>query len=225
MVNGKNGDTKAEALRRIYEQAFWLYTIIIGLAIRQVLIEIIPRFFNHVFTTALPLPTPELSPSGFGIELFRSLVFLVVITRFYLGSVLVLAKLTAVPAGPTEGSWVHVGSGFVHFLLFFGWAYTPFVTATTAGPSLFVYVLITILLWDIVWLCLTPKDQKTQFRPWVYRNIRTVVYMAIAFFSTWYLSAQAREAVMLLIVVVISIKDFWEIFTKRDPPQKFFAFF
>src|SRR5207245_10453863 len=116
---------------------------------RQVLIEIIPRLLNYFFTTELPLPTPEtLQGSSFYIELFRSLVFLIVITRFYLGGVLVFAKLTQNPDGRPKGSWVHVLTGFIHFLLFFGWAYTPFITAVIWRVSLFVCALILILLWD-----------------------------------------------------------------------------
>jgi len=68
MANGEIDDAKVKALKeealkvkalcKLYDQSFWLYTVIIALAIRQVLIEIIPRFLNYFFTTAFPLPTP-----------------------------------------------------------------------------------------------------------------------------------------------------------------------
>ena len=226
MANGESDDTKAAALRRIHEQAFWLYTIIIGLAIRQVLIEIIPRSLNYFFSTELHLPTREtLYASSFYIELVRSLVFLIVITRFYLGSVLVLAELTRKPGGPPKGSWVHVLTGSVHFLLFFWWAYTPFVTAVIWRISLFVWVLILILLWDVAWFVLTPGDQRSTIKPWLYRNLRTFLGMVILFFaSLWFLSAQAQEVLMLVLVLVVSLGDFREMFTKREPPRKFLAF-
>ena len=83
MANGK-----IRALRELYRQAFWAYTVIIALAIQQVLVEIIPRSLNYFFSTELQLPTREtLYASSLYIELVRSLVFLIVITRFYLGSV------------------------------------------------------------------------------------------------------------------------------------------
>jgi hypothetical protein len=225
MANGESGDSKTAALSKLYDQSFWLYTVIIALAIQQVLIEIIPRFLNYFFETELSLPTPEkLNPSSIYIELVRSLVFLIVITRFYLGGVLVFAKLTQNPDGPPKGSWVHVLTGFIHFLLFFGWAYTPFLTAAIWRVSLFICALILILLWDVAWFWLSPKHQRPGIKPWLYRNLRTVVYMVIAFVSTlWLLSAQTQEVVMLLLVLVISIQDFREMFTKREPPQKFFA--
>ena len=231
MANSESED-KVKALCKLYDQSFWLYTVIIALAIRQVLIEIIPRFLNHFFTTAFPLPTPELNPSAFWIELVRSLVFLIVITRFYLGGVLVFAELTQKSGGPPKGSWVHVLTGFIHFLLFFAWAYTPFIAAAIGRVSLFVCVLILILLWDVAWYWLSPKGQRASIRPWLYRNLRTVIYMLIAFVSTlliafvstlWLLSPQTQEMVMLLLVLVISFEDFREMFTKRQPPPKFLA--
>jgi len=225
MANGES-DAKAKALCKLYDQSFWLYTVIIALAIRQVLIEIIPRLLNYFFTTELPLPTPEtLQASSFYIELFRSVVFLIVITRFYLGGVLVFAKLTQNPDGPPKGSWVHVLTGFIHFLLFFGWAYTPFITAVIWRVSLFVCALILILLWDVAWFFLSPEDQQSDVKPWLFRNLRTFIGMVILFFATlWFLSAQTQEVLMLLLVIIISVEDFREMFTKQKPPSKFLAF-
>ncbi len=41
MGDGESGGDKIATLRKLYEQAFWLYTVIIALAIRQVLVGII----------------------------------------------------------------------------------------------------------------------------------------------------------------------------------------
>ena len=85
-------------------------------------------------------------------------------------------------------------------------------------------MLILILLWDVAWYWLSPKRQRASIRPWLYRNLRTVIYMLIAFVSTlWLLSPQTQEMVMLLLVLVISFEDFREMFTKRQPPPKFLA--
>ena len=49
--------------------------------------------------------------------------------------------------------------------------------------------------------------------------------MVILFFATlWFLSAQTQEVLMLLLVIIISVEDFREMFTKQKPPSKFLAF-
>jgi hypothetical protein len=224
-ADGKTVDGTTTELSKLYDQSFWLYTVIIALAIRQVFIEIIPRFLNYYFGSALPLPTPEPNPSAFYIELVRSLVFLIVITRFYLGGVLVFGGLTQDPAGPPKGSWVHVLTGFVHFLLFFAWAYTPFITAQFWRASLFVWVLILILLWDVFWFLLSPESQRAVIKSWLYRNLRTVICMVIIIFiaNLWF-SAQVQETVVFVLVVFISVADLREMFSKKKPPSNFLAF-
>jgi hypothetical protein len=47
----------------------------------------------------------------------------------------------------------------------------------------------------------------------------------VFFSALWFLNAQTRETLVLLLVVFISTVDFMEMFTKREPPQKFLALF
>jgi hypothetical protein len=225
MANGGEAakDPKVVGLLKLYEQSFWLYTVILALAIREVLLQILPRVFNHYFAAGLKEPSPP-SPGAFYFELLRSLVFLIMVTRFFLGGVLVFTELTQKAIDPPDGSWMHVLTGFVHYSLFFGWALTAFVQSTGV-PSLFMGVLTVILLWDVFWFWLSPEAHRPMIKPWMWRNLRTVIYIVVLLFvAHCWLGPLPSEAIALVPVLVISVKELHEMFTKRPPPETFWAF-
>lgn len=206
-------------LRKVYEQAFWVYTVIVALAVREVLIHILPRFFNYYWQAGLNEPIP--ARADFYVELVRSIVFLIMIARFYLGGVQVFVPLTAETTVPPIGSWVHVLTGFIHFLLFFAWAFTAFVQAHPWHISLFLWVLIGILLWDLPSFLLS-RHQRNKLKPWLYRNLKTVVGILVVVGAGWSCPRSA-EVIALFLVLVVSLIDLHEVFTMQDPPKRFWG--
>jgi len=226
-MNEKNTVTQAEleTLKELYKGAFWVYTLIISLAIREVLVHILPRVFNYYWRAEFGEPT--LCSRVFYIQVVRCVVFLLMITRFYLGSVTVLEELKHKvdrDKDAPRGSWLHVIIGTFHFVLFFGWALTAVSPAQPWNVSLFLWVLITILLWDvaylILWLCLggkAPAEQR-MFKRWMVRNLLTLLCGLVLFvgFHSWGCARPYAEVAALVPVLVISVVELYEMLSNRE---------
>ena len=218
-------DPKAKALREVYKASFWVYTVIIGLAIREVLVDVLPRIFA-VFQPSSPSTLGHAPEPALWLAIVRGLVFFVMVTRFHLGGALVLSSLTSDDRVPSRGSGVNVFTGFIHFLLFFAWALSVDSTAQWLGLSLYVWILMAILLFDVLWYPLAPNEEKPLIKPWMYRNVRTAVYVAL-FLIPIRLCAQGEGPISVLLalsaVVAVSVKELVEIFGRKDPPKKFWT--
>lgn len=215
-------DSKSVALREVYKQAFWVYTVIIALAIREVLADVLPRVFAYFQAT--PAASSGQAPEpAFWLELIRSLAFFIMITRFHLGGTLVLHRLNEQPSLPARSGF-QVLTGFVHFLLFFAWALMVPRTAQALQISLFMWILLLILLWDLPWYLLSPSSERAVIKPWMWRNLRTAIeIVAIYALFRWLTNEAIAELVPLVWVGVVSLKELCEVFAKKEPPDKFFA--
>ena len=226
-MNEKNtvAHPELETLKELYKGAFWVYTLIISFAIREVLVHILPRVFNYYWQAGFSEPTP--SRASFYLEVARSVVFLLMITRFYLGSVKVLEELkhkVDKDKDAPKGSWLHVFIGTSHFVLFFGWALTAFSPAQPWHVSLFLWVLIAILLWDvtylILWVCLGEKapTEKRMFERWMVRNLLTLLCGIVLFVGSyfWCPGPPYAEVLALVPVLVISVVELYEMLSNRE---------
>jgi hypothetical protein len=216
-------DSKSVALREVYKQAFWVYTVIIALAIREVLADVLPRVFAYFQATPAAASSGQAPEPAFWLEIIRSLAFFIMITRFHLGGTLVLHRLNEQPSLPARSGF-QVLTGFVHFLLFFAWALMVSRTAQWLRISLFMWILLLILLWDLPWCLLSPSSERAVIKPWVWRNLRTAIETVAIYASLRWLTNEAiAELAPLVWVGVVSLKELCEVFAKREPPDKFFA--
>lgn len=177
----------SEGLRR---HAFWLYGVIIGLALKDGLETVV----GHLIVP------PDGSMRDAIPETIRLLVFILTAIQFYLGSVWFFDKfyergprgILGKPASPTEPSYaVDFLFGLFHFLIFFGWA---LAIDTHAGHlHLFPALLLTILLYDTLW-CRACKglDTYTEIRKWTYTNVGVVI-AAVGVYAVVYLVALGIE--------------------------------
>jgi len=72
-----------DRMRKLHEKADWVFGVLVGLAIREALVDMLPQlapsWFSHQAGRGV---TPQLA-----LEFWRLLLFLLMILRFYLGSV------------------------------------------------------------------------------------------------------------------------------------------
>src|SRR5919205_1649506 len=117
----------------IHKHAFWLYGVLVGIAIKHALDGTIPHIFDpsHIQTQLTPaqLTLPQ-SQYNFYPDLGRLVVFLILIIRFYLGSAFYFSDIhnsgadySSTDPDPAESPLVTNYAldficGFVHFLVF-----------------------------------------------------------------------------------------------------------
>src|SRR5271154_273790 len=102
----------------LHPSASWLNGIIVALAIREGLTQVVPRLTNaaHEYNWATEL------------QIARVLLFLITIIRFYLGSILYFDAVHI--SKETAGEYVRKSYGLdflvglMHFIIFFAWATT-----------------------------------------------------------------------------------------------------
>jgi hypothetical protein len=181
----------SEGLRK---HAFWLYGVIIGLAIKDALETV----GGHLM---IP-PGGALSMRDSIPETVRLLVLLLTSIQFYLGSVWFFDKFyernQAAPLGVNNIASANPPSyaldflfGLFHFIIFFGWALS--IDTHSGRLRVFPILLIIILVYDSLW-CRACKglDTYTEIRKWTYTNYGVVVF-AIAIYAVTYLIALLVE--------------------------------
>jgi len=175
----------SEGLRK---HAFWLYGVIIGLAIKDALEIVIGHLMvppNGSMRDAVP-------------ETMRLLVFLLTAIQFYLGSVWFFDKFydapQPLPLNPDDNSVSRSRNtnyaidflfGLFHFLIFFGWAIS--IDTHQGHLHIFPVLLLVILLYDGLW-CWACKGRVTynEIRKWAFVNLGVVITV-IAVYSATYL--------------------------------------
>ena len=144
---------------QLHEQAFWIYGVIVGLSLGQAMKDVLPQVLPTWFLELAQPAAALTQESGVKwLELLRLIVFLMMITRFYLGSV-VFFKKSADP-----GKSIDFFLGFSHFLFFFVWSLTLKSPPESLGLSGYLITLGIILLLDQVYR-LSPswKTKATAF--------------------------------------------------------------
>jgi hypothetical protein len=111
-------------LQRLHNHAFYLYSAIVGLAIREALVGA----GRHIFVPLSPaVPNlPVLMPWQIRLEALRLVIFLFTIACFYFGAGVYFEKVHVHPndAGPIvkKSYGLDFGMGLIHFLIFFACA-------------------------------------------------------------------------------------------------------
>jgi hypothetical protein len=206
-IADQSSDLLAKQLR---EQMFWIYTVIVGFSLRQVMVDVLPRVLPFGFVD----PTQAVAQGDdWWLEFLRLVVFLMMITRFFLGSVVFFKN--------AETAYKRdVFVGYLHFLVFFAWSLTlksPFVWS---GLSAFLFVLAIILLFDYLYWGSESWTPKSYIRVWAARNLSTLICSfvpALIFVHYCHASQIQTEILPLLFVLGVTTLDFYEML--ETPPK------
>ncbi len=215
-VVDQSSDQLAKQLR---EQMFWVYTVIITFCLRQVMVDILPRVLPVWFVD----PPQAVAPGSdiWWLESLRLIMYLLMITRFFLGSV-VFFKI------PPREYKHDVFIGYVHFLAFFAWSLTlKSHDAGWLGLSAYLLSLAIVLLFSLTYWFSKSWGLSKQIKIWAYRNSLTVVLsIGLALIFNHF---RARELYVelpaLVVVLYFTLADFREMFKNKDPKLLPWLFF
>lgn len=225
----------------IRKQAFWLYGVIIGLAVKEALTHVLPHIFKaHVSGMVQHLP-----------EVLRLIVFLVLCVRFYLGAAQYFDEAyekVDVQPSTEEGALDSEESqykkksfgldflfGFFHFLIFSALSLSISYDETRPGEIsniLFPILLLIILLYDVLWLVANWRNDTFHLiKLWAFLNIATVAFAGFAFFITWLVYRLSdiefnyfiAEMVALIILLLFSALDIAELIIGKPIIRLFLA--
>lgn len=194
-------------MREFHKDLFWLYGVIVGLAIREALTQAL----HHTFS----IPPSE-GQWALHIEVWRTILFMLMIIRFYVGSVVFFNKVHG-PTSPASGSnyYLDFVMGLTQFLLFYAWSVTIFAySRSSKGFSYYLFVMFLILLFDLVWLgCNAPYDTAETLKIWAIINTLTALISFLVFVTSadmFDLNFQVAEEIALVPVGLISLLDITE---------------
>ncbi len=207
MAESRERHSLAEGVHR---HAFWVYGVIVGLAIDKALSGLIP----HIFT----LPNDE--PWPFLPEAARFVVFIILIVRFYLGSALYFndAYLSdeATNLYPRKSYALDFLFGFAHFLFFYALGVS--IEIHNKPNGIFPVLLVVILAYDLLWfLASGDNDTRHLIKMWAFVNLITLLVSLVCYLVVnrlGYNALRAEESAFIPIVIV-SIIDFAEMITQR----------
>jgi len=224
----------------IRKQAFWLYGVIVGLAIKEALTNVLP----HVFRASKAGEMGQHMP-----EVVRLVLFLILSVRFYLGATQYFDEAFEKihPRIGSDGTITEENQyrrksfgldfivGFFHFLVFSALALS--ITYDETAPNeisnlLFPVILLIILLYDLVWLVLNWKnDTFPLIKLWATLNTITVIFSAVCYFLVWlYYVLQGlqfnsiyAEMIALVPVFLVSVLDIAELIIGKPVIRHFLS--
>lgn len=212
--------------------AFWLYTVIVGLAIEDALGRVLPHVTDVVYNVFLNVGQET------AIQFFRLALFLLLIVRFFLGSVHYFNEFylssDSAEAYPTCDYKRDFFFGLIHFSAFLGLAQT---IGTSLENKHFLLWLSGILLYDFVWWFGSIKlSTVAKIRLWAFINGITFALSVASYFLVREILVRVQietmarrfwcEAVAILVVGIISLVDIREVFKlKPDLYQTISDFF
>lgn len=196
---------------RLHQHSFWLFSIVVGLAIREALLRVLP-----------PLIEGPGSPWDHLSEATRLIVFLVLAVKFFLGAFAYFDEVYFEPETECKYENKNYGVdflfGFVHFLLFLALA----MSIDARGPAgwLFATFVVIVLLYDLAWwfvLWCWKFDCRKRVSLWAFINLLTVltgvVICGSLVFSGWDNLAAERWAYAP--VFVVGMIDIAELVRRR----------
>jgi len=215
----------ADTPRAIYKHGFWLYGVLVGVAIKEALetgishivepmrlmeelhhIGIVPNF-PHSETTAWP-------------EVVRVITFLLLVIRFYLGAAFYFGAVYESRDSKTKFPVTNYGadffSGLLHFVLFVILALI--IEIHTIPVYYFPALVGFILIWDVIWFA---SSMRRSTAPvifwWMLANVLTAALSTISYLVLVVLGKgllQAERCAFYLIIVV-SLLDIGLMMAKR----------
>ena len=204
----KEASAEVKEDKAIYKHAFWLYGVIIGLAIKQALDSVLPHWIN-------PGVAPDLHPlHGKYLEWLRLFVFLFLAIRFYLGSAYYFGQVHESDSADKDFPHRSFGTDFVlGFLHFLGFIFLASAIHVHTGEPmrLFPLGIIFVLGFDGAWFLysLASKlDSRKLIKWWAIVNVGTGIICIAVYWpiQSWHGSMRA-EMWVLWVVFVITLFD------------------
>jgi len=205
----------------IHNQAFWLYTTIVGLSIKEALSDTVPF-----------LITPPSNTVFDWIDVTcRLCTFIIVTIRFYLGSALFF-ELAHTGANvekefPDRKYIIDFLAGTLHFLLFFGWAFS--INIYTKPTILFPALMGIILLYDLAWLFAVRNISTMKLiKVWTTFNAVTfgfcfLFYVAAAWLYLQFSAGSDYEAALTVaekfafaVIIFVSLIELWSLMSRKE---------
>jgi hypothetical protein len=221
----------AETHSAIHKHAFWLYGVLVGVAIKEALetgvahIVSPDRLMQELHHVGAVINFPHGQVSGWP-EIIRVIVFLVLIVRFYLGAAFYFGAVyqseTAKKKFPITNYAADFFSGFLHFVLFVILALL--LDIHTTPIYYFPFLVGFILMWDVLWFATsTRRSTAKMIFWWMLANLFTALFSAVA-----YLIIELRNHDHLLaercafyLVILVSLLDIGLMMAKRPFFQPF----
>jgi hypothetical protein len=221
---------------KAHNHAFWVFGVIVGLAIREALTRVMPHAVPLIAQAAALPSLPPVSQAAQDalqaaaalplhhrtLEVIRLITFLAMIIRFYLGAAIYFDEAyldaTAEQMYPQPKNYgVDFLSGLIQFIFFFAWSETLIGHERFAhGLSAFLVLLGIILFYDTLWWILSAKySTKVRIRVWAVLNGATLIvaYAVLLFLHDfgWFTDC-TNEVAALVPVGLMTIFDFGEMF-------------
>ncbi len=195
--------------KRLHSYTFFLFGVVVGLSIREVLVRSGP----HIF-----LPS-DIEPWKTHLEALRVIVFLLTITCFYFGAGTFFDKVYLdedTAAKFSKKSYgLDFGLGLAHFLIFFGWSLTVADHSRLSwGVSPFLGFLSAVLLYDLVWLVVNLRhDSLQEIKLWTFMCFVTFLLGGVVFFVVRAFSNNdvISEECAFVVVALYILGDFTEL--------------
>lgn len=203
-------------MQRLHSHAFYLYGVVVALAIREVLL----RVGTHAF---VPVAGEQVESWKIHLEALRLVLFLIAITCFYFGSGVFFDKVYINPDTAREFQKKNYGLdftiGLIHFLIFFAWSLTITNHSRNGwGLSPFFGFLSAIFLYDLVWLIANVRyDSLQEIKLWAFMSALVFFVGAVGFFVARSLlnNDAVAEEISFLIFGLYLVGDAAELFSGR----------
>jgi hypothetical protein len=189
-------------MREHHKDFFWIYGVLVGLAIREALTQTL----HHTF--AIPPPDTDWL---LHIEIWRSLLFMLMIVRFYVGAVVFFTNVYGASSPQTQNNYyLDFLMGFTQFVLFYAWSVTIFSYSRSAkGFSYFLDVMFIILMFDFLWLIFNSRNDTAEtIKVWSIVNTLTALVSFACFLAcakVFDVNVQVAEEIALIPVGLASI--------------------
>lgn len=208
-------ENKQRFQEELHKHSLWLYGVIVGLSIKEAVVNVVPHFFPAEAQTTAGSSSPDLF-----LEATRLLLFLTLISRFYLGAVQYFGETYVKPETGepfTEKTYsVDFLFGFVHFLFF---AALSLAIPSSRSPMVFPIIMTAILLYDFIWFLLCHlRDNVPMVRCWFVINIITCVFAAVIYllFERFQYPPTTSQMLAFIPILLVSLLDIFEVTTGRD---------
>jgi hypothetical protein len=189
-------------MREHHKEFFWIYGVLVGLAIREALTQTL----HHTFSI------PALDSAWIlHIEIWRTVLFILMIVRFYVGAVVFFSGVYGASSPQTQNNYyLDFLMGFTQFVLFYAWSVTIFSYSRSAkGFSYYLDVLFIILLFDLLWFVFNMRNDTAQtIKVWTIVNSLTALVSYACFIAAakiFDIDVQVSEEIALVPVGIASL--------------------
>jgi len=202
--------------KAVHKHAFWLYGVIVGLAIKSALETSVPHLINpprlirELLRAGALVPFQHLHPTS--PQLLRLGALLALVLLFSFGSAFYYGEAyesdTADEDYPKKNYGLDFIFGFLHFNIFFVLALV--IDFHTTPVYWFPALVGVILLYDLCWYCFSFKqDTSSLIFWWMIVNLLTAFLGALLYLGVLGISGSIMKAELyaLWLVAVVSIID------------------